>query len=81
MLSHDSIAYTSQYASVTANLKPFEEIFVTYLPLSHIAAKMVDMYLTLFIGATVYFAQPDALKGSLSVTLKEARPTFFWGMR
>ena len=31
-------------------------------------------------GATVYFAQPDALRGSLGVTLKEVQPTFFMGV-
>lgn len=31
--------------------------------------------MTLMNGVTVYFAQPDALKGSLIETLKEVRPT------
>ena len=38
------------------------ESLVSYLPLSHIAAQLLDMYLPIAIGATVYFAQPDALK-------------------
>ena len=31
-------------------------------------------------GLQVWFAQPDALKGSLSTTLKEVRPTIFFGV-
>ena len=80
MLSHDNIVYTAQYSCETANFKPFQDRFVSYLPLSHIAAQEVDIYASLFIGATVYFAQPDALKGSLAETLKDAKPTFFWGV-
>ena len=43
---------------------------VSYLPLSHIAAQMTDIISQLTVGHTVWFAQPDALKGSLAVTLK-----------
>ena len=41
---------------------------------------MADIYLSLYTGATVVFAQPDALKGSLVNTLTEARPTRFLGV-
>lgn len=34
---------------------------VTYLPLSHIAGQIVDIYISMKYGA-VYFAKPDALK-------------------
>lgn len=39
-----------------------QEVVVSYLPLSHIAAQMMDMWLPMKIGAFTYFAQPDALK-------------------
>jgi long-chain-fatty-acid--CoA ligase ACSBG len=32
------------------------------------------------VGSAVYFAQPDALKGSLGDTLKEVQPTMFLGV-
>ena len=43
---------------------------ISYLPLSHIAALMMDIHAQLNTGLTVHFAQPDALKGSLKDTLK-----------
>jgi long-chain-fatty-acid--CoA ligase ACSBG len=57
-----------------------EDRVVSYLPLSHIAAQLIDIYCMLILGGCTYFAQPDALKGTLTVTLKEVRPTFFFGV-
>ena len=34
----------------------------------------------MYTGAQCHFAQPDALKGSLGATLKEVRPTIFFGV-
>lgn len=56
-----------------------EEV-ISYLPLSHVAAQLLDLHVPLMLAATVYFAQPDALKGSLGQTLKEVRPTIFLGV-
>ena len=39
-----------------------EEIIVSYLPLSHIAAQMSDLWISLSSGSIVYFANADALK-------------------
>ncbi len=41
---------------------------------------MVDLHCAMSAGYTVYFAQPDALKGSLAQTLKEVKPTIFLGV-
>ena len=41
---------------------------------------MLDMHMPLKTGTQIYFAQPDALKGTLGVTLKEVRPTVFFGV-
>ena len=53
---------------------------VSYLPLSHIAAQVIDIYLCFYGGATVWFADKSALQGSLVDTMKEVRPTRFIGV-
>jgi long-chain-fatty-acid--CoA ligase ACSBG len=64
MISHDSIIYLVRNLGLDqARLRFFEERIVSYLPLSHIAAQSIDMYCSISIGATIYFASPDALKG------------------
>lgn len=39
-----------------------QELVVSYLPLSHVAAQMIDIWLPVTFGGQVFFAQPDALK-------------------
>ena len=81
MISHDNITYVVRYlGGELVNLKRFRESFVSYLPLSHIAAQAIDLFAPLYHGITIYFAQPDALKGSLNKTMKEVRPTYFFGV-
>lgn len=57
-----------------------QEHCVSYLPLSHIAAQVIDIYLCFYGGATVWFADKTALQGSLIDTLLEVRPTRFIGV-
>jgi long-chain-fatty-acid--CoA ligase ACSBG len=57
-----------------------EERIVSYLPLSHVAAQLIDIVTSLFGGTQVFFAGPDALQGSLVETLKDIRPTFFFSV-
>ncbi|XP_070788026.1 long-chain-fatty-acid--CoA ligase ACSBG2 [Pituophis catenifer annectens] len=83
MLSHDNITWTARAAGEYVNLKTAwegQESVVSYLPLSHIAAQMIDIWLPITFGVETYFAQPDALKGSLVDTLREVRPTAFMGV-
>ena len=56
------------------------EKIVSYLPLSHIAASMFDMFCHFYHGGTVYFAQQDALHGRLVKTLADVKPTIFLGV-
>lgn len=79
MLSHDNVTWTASMAVRSVNLR-VGEISISYLPLSHIAAQVVDIYAPIVCGSTVYFAQPDALKGSLTGTMREVRPTVFLGV-
>lgn len=39
-----------------------QEHVVSYLPLAHIAAQILDIYATMASGGTTWFALPDALK-------------------
>ena len=39
-----------------------KEHLISYLPLSHIAAQMIDIFIPIMFAGTVWFAQPDALK-------------------
>lgn len=39
-----------------------QELVISYLPLSHVAAQMIDIWLPIKFGAQTFFAQPDALK-------------------
>ena len=47
-----------------------QERFVSYLPLSHVAANIMDIFMATQCLGTVYFANRDALKGTLVSTLK-----------
>ncbi|NWW44911.1 ACBG2 ligase, partial [Pedionomus torquatus] len=83
MLSHDNLTWTAGAAGrfiTLTDAREKQELVVSYLPLSHIAAQMSDIWSAMAFGAQVFFAQPDALKGSLVDTLREVRPTAFLGV-
>ncbi|XP_017541952.2 long-chain-fatty-acid--CoA ligase ACSBG2 isoform X1 [Pygocentrus nattereri] len=83
MLSHDNLTWTAFATAGHIGLSEADqsqEVVISYLPLSHIAAQMIDIWITMRVGGATYFAQPDALKGSLANTLREVRPTAFMGV-
>lgn len=80
MISHDNLTWTSLSVGKSARLTMGEEVLLSYLPLSHVAAQMIDIHIPIMFAGAVYFAQPDALKGSLGETLREVRPTAFFGV-
>ncbi|KAL4836962.1 hypothetical protein H8958_010616 [Nasalis larvatus] len=83
MLSQDNITWTARYGSQAGDIRPAEvqqEVVVSYLPLSHIAAQIYDLWTGIQWGAQVCFAEPDALKGSLVNTLREVEPTSHMGV-
>jgi long-chain-fatty-acid--CoA ligase ACSBG len=85
MLSHDNMTW-----DVRTFLKNVEEknnyvmgneqVLISYLPLSHIAAQMLDFMVACATGGSLYFATPDALKGGLLPLLQQIRPTFLFGV-
>lgn len=81
MLSHDNLTWDSYSVTVhLGDLQMGKEVLVSYLPLSHVAGQMVDIFLPITLAGAVYFADRDALKGSLVKTLLEAEPTLFLGV-
>lgn len=81
MLNHDNLTWNA-YAigKRLTGIRYGQEVLISYLPLSHVAGQMVDIFLGLTFACTVYFADKDALKGTLVATLKVARPTRFLGV-
>lgn len=81
MITNDNVCWTAQalLTQLPRSLNANDSV-VSYLPLSHIAAQINDLYAPIFTGMQVWFAQPDALRGSLVETLKEVRPSIFFGV-
>ncbi|XP_068939272.1 long-chain-fatty-acid--CoA ligase ACSBG2-like [Petaurus breviceps papuanus] len=85
MISHDNITWTA--AAVLQSL-PYthapenQEILVSYLPFYLITAQIFEIWIPITIGASIFFADPDAMKvqESLIKTLREVRPTSFCGI-
>jgi long-chain-fatty-acid--CoA ligase ACSBG len=88
MISHDSMNFICKSAMESTEMHqgttPWHSI--SYLPMSHIAAQAADVAFPIHNAAvlgrnhTVWFGRPDALKGSLPLTLKAVRPTMFFGV-
>ncbi|CBZ50155.1 putative very long-chain acyl-CoA synthetase [Neospora caninum Liverpool] len=76
MLSHDNFTWTAACSSHMMKIDHTHRL-VSFLPLSHVAAQLVDLYMPVTMGCCVYFARPDALQGSLIETVKHVRPTWF----
>ena len=58
-----------------------EQVYLSYLPLSHIAALLLDFMFAAVSGGSIYFATPDALSGGLldccCCSQQQTRPTIF----
>ncbi|XP_011874843.1 PREDICTED: very long-chain-fatty-acid--CoA ligase bubblegum isoform X2 [Vollenhovia emeryi] len=80
MLSHDNMLHNTKLLTSVLQVKEKSEVTVSYLPLSHVAAQIVDVMANIVLATTVYFADPGALKGTLVNTLRVAEPTIFLGV-
>jgi long-chain-fatty-acid--CoA ligase ACSBG len=79
MLSNDNLVWMGRRLADTYNAT-FVDYHISYLPLSHIAGQMVDIVIPAINGSLVYFAQPDAIRGTLKDTILEVRPTIFFAV-
>lgn len=80
MLSHDNLTFVAKTGIEFESMQSAKEVIISFLPLSHIAAQIVDIFACLTVAGTIYFAEKDALKGSLAKTLRSVRPTRFLGV-
>ena len=87
MASHDGLLFSSAAGIASMALPDMDHYCVSYLPMSHIAAQMLDLAVPALNtsmstnhASCVYFARPDVLKGTLLLTLKAVRPTNFFGV-
>ncbi|CAK9293851.1 unnamed protein product [Gordionus sp. m RMFG-2023] len=80
MISHDNITWTARQVAKMIKYRVCEEILLSYLPLGHVAAQIVDIYLLMDTANTLYFAHPDVYKGTIVKYLQQVRPTLFVGV-
>jgi len=79
MLSHDNFTFTAAAALCEIDINESDRC-VSYLPLSHVAAQLLDIHIPMLTGASLTFATPNALKGELVETLQAVKPTVFFGV-
>jgi long-chain acyl-CoA synthetase len=72
MLSHGNVLFNFEAASQVVDFYP-TDIFLSFLPLSHIYGRIVDEVVALGRGATVVYA--EALLERLPANMVEVRPT------
>jgi len=87
MMSHDNLVWGAKNILKSSGLPTMDHRVVSYLPLSHVAAQILDLIGPIVMTAVepgfhgeTWFAKPDALKGSLKDTLQAAKPTIFFGV-
>lgn len=77
MTSHDNVTWMSTtvpdvFPGIGAHSRA-----ISFLPLSHVAAQMMDIHLPMLLGCPLTFAAPNSLKGGgLLETLTDVRPSF-----
>lgn len=81
MMSHDNLIWEAITAAKCLGcFKISKEVFISYLPLSHLAAFVCDIVVTIHTAGAVYFTDSSALKGSLLQYLKEVQPTVIFSV-
>jgi len=80
MLSHDTITYAASQNTNFFGWQYGKEAVMSYLPLSHVAGMMMDVYMPMSKGGTVFFADKSALKGTLVDNFKRHQPSRIMGV-
>ncbi|MCP3957701.1 MAG: long-chain fatty acid--CoA ligase [bacterium] len=76
MLSHSNLVETARIADSLHGLGT-EDSTLSYLPLAHIAEQMISVYLAIYSGFAVYYAESI---DKLADNLREVKPTIFFGV-
>lgn len=76
MISHANIMAALEATKIMLNVTE-KDVMVSFLPVSHIAANMIDIMGPVCLDFSVHIAPADALRGSLVDTLRKVRPTIF----
>lgn len=79
MLSHDNVTWMVKSVLPYYHMDDKDRV-LSYLPLSHVAAQMIDIHLMMRIGGTVFFASPADIKSSIVQILRQVQPTLFLGV-
>ncbi len=76
MVNHRNVEATTRAAALAMEVTRGDSV-VSYLPLCHVAEQIFSLYLPLFIGNTVNFAESIA---TIQNDLREIAPTLFLGV-
>ena len=65
MISHDNLTYSCYIGCKEYEWQENKETLCSYLPLSHIAPHVIDIYMIASVGGTAFIMDKDALRGTL----------------
>lgn len=78
MISHDNYTWvtdaTAQINQMLIPEKLGKSRSISLLPLSHVAAQLLDLVVSVRVGGNVFLTDPSALQGNLVKFLHACRP-------
>jgi len=82
MITHKNImasvySIVNDIQNVSGQKLYIAEKFISYLPLNHILAQLMDIYIPICTMGTVWIADKNSLKNNFSETLKQIQPSVF----
>jgi long-chain-fatty-acid--CoA ligase ACSBG len=75
LLSHDNVTWSSRISMEHFGWREGRETILSYLPMSHAAAHLIDAYMLMYRAGTVYIADSNALRGTLVKIQYRHKPT------